>query len=353
MANTKISALPAAGALDGTEIVPVVDAGVTKRTTVAAIAGKVDLSNYQAAATLIKSDTSGSFRSTDGTADVEVATGGVASITGTTQVTLGSAGSAFVDGNEVHIVADGGAYRIDMTNIDGMDVSSFGVNGSINIVASDATGVVNILGTASASVQGKIVTIASIGANGSLEINALGTNGAINVRSDTDINLFADNLLFNGGPIGGATEVWVSGANFSGNGSGFESPGGTGNYVGYDFPAGQNRFAVTTIAIPAGWTSFSITYFLTNSGDANLANHYILESTYQLAGQGTILDTTIVSHPQSFLNAGTDTLVVGVATPNITAGGAKILNYRVRSNNATQEIAAVITLIGLLLTKVS
>lgn len=37
MATTKISALPAAGTLTGTEIVPVVAGGVTKRTTVAAI----------------------------------------------------------------------------------------------------------------------------------------------------------------------------------------------------------------------------------------------------------------------------------------------------------------------------
>lgn len=38
MANTKISALPTAGALGGTEIVPVVTGGATKRTTVADIA---------------------------------------------------------------------------------------------------------------------------------------------------------------------------------------------------------------------------------------------------------------------------------------------------------------------------
>lgn len=40
MANVKISALPAAGALAGTEIVPVVTGGATKRTTVADIAAK-------------------------------------------------------------------------------------------------------------------------------------------------------------------------------------------------------------------------------------------------------------------------------------------------------------------------
>lgn len=39
MANVKISNLPAAGALTGTEIVPVVTGGATKRTTVSAIAG--------------------------------------------------------------------------------------------------------------------------------------------------------------------------------------------------------------------------------------------------------------------------------------------------------------------------
>lgn len=46
MAGVKISNLPVSPGLDGTELVPIVDAGVTRRTTVAAIAGAVDLSDY-------------------------------------------------------------------------------------------------------------------------------------------------------------------------------------------------------------------------------------------------------------------------------------------------------------------
>jgi hypothetical protein len=156
-----------------------------------------------------------------------------------------------------------------------------------------------------------------------------------------------------GGGSGGINEVWISGANFSGNANGFESPGGAGNYVGLDFPTGQNRIAAAEIAIPSGWLTFSVTYFQANDGDANLTHHYVWESSYQLAGQGTVLLPTTVSHTQTFLNAGINTLVIGVSTPNITVGGARILNYRVRSNNATQEIAAVVSLIGLLLTKLT
>lgn len=47
MAGVKISALPASPGLDGTEIVPIVDAGVTRRTTVGAIISTVDLSAYE------------------------------------------------------------------------------------------------------------------------------------------------------------------------------------------------------------------------------------------------------------------------------------------------------------------
>lgn len=152
---------------------------------------------------------------------------------------------------------------------------------------------------------------------------------------------------------GGVNEVWISGANFQGNGSGFESPGGAGNFVSYDFGGGLNRFAVADIAIPSGWLSFSLTYYQSASADANTAHHFIWESTYQLAVSGTVLSPTTVSHPQSFLNTGTNALTIGVATPNITVGGAKILNYLVRSNNASQEISGVVSLLGILLTKVT
>jgi hypothetical protein len=149
------------------------------------------------------------------------------------------------------------------------------------------------------------------------------------------------------------SDVWISGANFAGNATGFENPGGAGNYVSYDFPQGQNRYGVADVAIPAGWNTFSITYFVSNTADANLANHYIFESSYQLAGQGSVLSPTVVAHDQSFLNTGVNALVVGLVTPNITVGGARLLNYLVRSNNATQEVVGIISLIGLLLTRVT
>lgn len=156
-----------------------------------------------------------------------------------------------------------------------------------------------------------------------------------------------------GGGGGSLNEVWISGANFQGNGNGFESPGGSGNYVAYDFPAGASRFAVADIAIPTGWLTFSVTYFQASVTDANTAHHFIWESTYQLAGSGTVLAPTTVSHPQSFLNTGVNGLAIGVATPNITVAGAKLLNYLVRSNNATQEVTGVVSLLGILLTKVT
>jgi hypothetical protein len=83
--------------------------------------GIPDLSNYIGDTILLQSNLSGSFRSTDDSADVTVEAGS-ASVSGTNSASLGSpAGQVFVTAaTEVHIVADGGQSRVDFTPADGV-----------------------------------------------------------------------------------------------------------------------------------------------------------------------------------------------------------------------------------------
>lgn len=195
------------------------------------------------------------------------------------------------------------------------------------------------------------------GGDGSL-VTGTGTSGdpfiidpVIDPDPSNELTVGPSGLLVTGS--GGLDEIWLSGANFAGNAAGFGSPGGAGNLVSYNYTGGVNRFGIAELAIPSSWTTFNVIYFV-SSPDANNTHNFIFESSYQLVTDGTVFNAAAVAHPQSSLNTGgAEALTSFTAIPNITRGTAKILNYLVRSNNATQEIAGEIRLLGLLFTKVT
>jgi hypothetical protein len=387
MADIKISALPVSGGLDGTEIVPIVDGGATQRTTTQAIANLADTgaisfalgagvyiaqSDDTALGVALANDDLSSVLGVNGSATngiVGQTTGNINFLANTDdQAVIVSANGvngqmAFVangtNGSILLESLDAGTISISASTVTlsgpsitahaNEDASLF-VDGGAGVYA---TAVDNTLLLAS-PVANAVVDIQANGADGSVSVSATGLGGSVSIDAEDTINLNATNVLVNGSPIGGIpNELWIAGSSFAGNGDGFTSPGGSGNYVGYGFPSGQNRFGVATVAIPDGWNTFSVTYYVANAGDANLSSDYLFESTYQLASQDAVLSPTAVSHTTTFPNAGINALAIGVATPDITVGGEKVLNYLVRSNNATQGVVTQIILIGLLLTRLT
>lgn len=165
-----------------------------------------------------------------------------------------------------------------------------------------------------------------------------------------------DTLLFDGAnwvpgapSAGGLNSVWVPGSAFVGDANGFGSPGGAGEYAAMIYPAGQNRYAIASIIIPIEWPSFQVFLFL-SSTDADTQHRYLLEGNWGLFGAGDTLNGDLNPFITDIQNAGSGALALGTAIQEVdNSDGYDFFQLKIRSNNATNEIAGETHLIGALL----
>lgn len=238
MAGVKISALPVSPGLDGTEIVPVVDGGVTRRTTVAAIAalggGAADLTDYvgnsislEATAGDLVLLASGDEQSISLGADNGVFIVGSGSDTDS-PIQL----SVDADNKNISIISSGigGDVLIGATGVGGQivgnaDFITLNANGvafgpSVGLIASNPSGVVYLgagdpdIGDINTSIgvfgSGLIDIIANepgtgsvgISADSSITIDAQGQDGVVNIFASGIDALLNIRTVGTGGQIG-------------------------------------------------------------------------------------------------------------------------------------------------------
>lgn len=203
MAGVKISALPVSPGLDGTEIVPLVDGGITRRTTVNAIvalAGSggdinfvsnvpdsvyeavsdditlgVSISNDDATSVLLvrASDDGGGIIGTNGTSTLEMLDNDIKlrATSSSAQVvaeSVGSEGQIFIKATGGTGSTTGGAITLEAEGL----VTITG-HGDINAVLINS------------DIDGGAVTISSSGVGNTLNVLAIGTGGLVQIGGST------------------------------------------------------------------------------------------------------------------------------------------------------------------------
>ena len=204
MANVTIADLPAAQPLDGTELVPVVQSGVTVRTTTAAVAGSP--SQQQTFITVNQEPTLPNSRAITSVSGIGITDSGAQSTISISlqgaAASLNSAGTGFA--------VKTGANTITPRNI--------AVSGS-GIAISDGDGQA---GNPSISLIGQVLNLANASGNGILTLSTagsvsltqiLGTAGQISVANGTGVGasptISMDNTAVSAGTYGSSTQIPV------------------------------------------------------------------------------------------------------------------------------------------------
>lgn len=316
MAGVKISNLPAAGALTGTELVAVVKGGVTSQTTTAAVAGATGVSTFSA---------------------------------GTTGLTPASATAGAISLAGTLAVANGGTGVTSSTG-----TGSTVLSASPTFTGTLAAATVNVSGVSTLT-SGAIVQGLTVGKGG----NSVATNTAM-----------GDSALL--GNVGGSTNTAIGWSALSGNTS-----GGSNTALGYatlignlttsnNTAIGSNALQISTgtsnLAIGAGAGS-ALTTGSNNTIIGSVAGTAGLEATVIIAagnnermrinstGEMSVPTKVLVGGPTSAIYAG-GVQVYGDATttaPNMlqrgysnTATGPSHLFVKTRGTTATSSTAVQI-----------